>query len=208
MLGFGEATYAAPERSAMKRNLVLVVVIAILAVAGFVSFTVINTPTVQKPSIVTSSSSSSTSISSSSDAILAPAAQSDPSGFTPESSIPDAHVGGALSASWAELGQSDGSVANLTVVVYPSANASQAYFGRLVANVRGLPGYTDVTQYLASYQRYGECYGYGEDVDSIGVVNGFCTEGNVFLQVHLVSGVAFSTLEAYLTSLMGALYST
>ena len=194
-----EAPTSLPVRGSRKRNIALLAVIAIIFLAALVALTVTNAPPAAR-------STTTTSISSSSDAILASAVQSDPSGFTLESSMPEAHVSGALSGSWAEIGQSDGSVANLTVAVYPSTNASQAYFGRLVTSVKGLPGYTDVTAYLVTFQQYGTCYGYGEDVDSIGVVNGVCTVGNVFLQVHLVSGVAFSTSETYLTSLMGALY--
>jgi len=142
------------------------------------------------------------------DAIIASAAQTDPSGFTLQTSKRTA----SASSDWAVLQQSDGSEANVTVLAYPSANASQAYFERLVAGVDGLPGYTDITSSLASFQQYGSCYGYGEDVgdgeNSIAVVNGVCTKGNVFLSVHLVSGISFSELEGDLTSIMGALYQS
>jgi hypothetical protein len=186
-----------------KKILALFGLVALIVLAGLVALIASSTPPA-----VTPASTAVTSISSSSGAILASAVSSDPSGFTQESSMPDAHVGGALSGSWAELGQPDGTVANLTVVVYASTNASQAYIGRLVASVKGLPGYTDVSYDLVTFQRYGTCYAYGEDVDSIGVVNGVCTVGNVFLQVHLVSGDSLSTLETYMTSLMGALYQS
>ena len=146
----------------------------------------------------------STSVSNGADAIVASAAQADPAGFTLETSKQPPSGSG----DWALLQQADGSEANVTVKVYPSANASQAYFGRFVAGVRDLPGYTDFTSSLASFQRYGGCYAYGEDVDGIAVANGVCTKGNAFLQVHLVSSIAFSDLEGDLTSLMGALYQS
>jgi hypothetical protein len=92
--------------------------------------------------------------------------------------------------------------------MYPSANASQAYFDRLVSGASGLPGYTDITSVLTSFEHYGKCYGYGEDVDNIAVANGVCTVGNVFLQIHLVSSISFLALEGDLTSLMGALYQS
>jgi hypothetical protein len=176
----------------------LIVVVVLLVFAGFVAFVVVSTPPVTTPT-------TNTSISAGPDIIISSVVQTNPSGFVLESSKPELQVGGTQ-AGWAVLGQPDGTVANLTVVVYDSDNASQAYLGRLVANVKGLTGYTDVTSDLATFQQYGRCYGYGEDVDGIGVANGVCTKGNVFLQVHLVSAVPFSTLETYLTSLMGALY--
>jgi hypothetical protein len=146
----------------------------------------------------------STSISAKADAIVATAAQEQPAGFTLQSSQ---HPGSAMS-DWVVLQQADGSEANVTVTVYPSAVASQAYFGSFVAGVKGLPGYTDVTSDLAAFQAYGRCYGYGEDVDGIGVVNGVCTKGNVFIYVHLVSSIPFPGLEDYLTSVMGAAYQS
>jgi hypothetical protein len=104
--------------------------------------------------------------------------------------------------------QADGSSANITALVFASPNDSLAYFTRLVSSLRGLPGYTDVSSALSTYQQYGGCYGYGEDVDGIAVVNGVCTKGNVFLQAHLVSSKSFGDLESDLTSLMGALYGS
>jgi hypothetical protein len=147
----------------------------------------------------------SISVYSGANTIIASALQTDPAGFTLESSRQEP----SSTSDWAFLQQkSDGSEANVTVTVYPSTNASQAYFDRLVAGLRGLPGYTDVTPALATFQQYGACYGYGEDVDGIAVINGVCTKGNVFLQVHLVSSIAFSDLEGDLTSIMGALYQS
>ncbi|MDA4134365.1 MAG: hypothetical protein OK441_02205 [Thaumarchaeota archaeon] len=98
--------------------------------------------------------------------------------------------------------------ANITVAVFDSANASQAYYNLFTSNVRGLAGYTDVTSVLASYEQYGSCYAYGEDVDGIAVANGVCTDGNVFLQAHLSSSESFAQLEDDLSSLMGSMYQS
>ncbi len=185
------------ERTRTNRRAIVSIVVAVLIIAGVVALVVTSAP-----SATTTTAAKSTSISAGADAIIALAAQTNPSGFALQASKPTA----SGNSDWAVLDQSDGSEANVTVLVYPSTNASQAYFDRLVAGVNGLPGYTDVTSDLASFQQYGKCYGYGEDVDGIGVVNGVCTKGNVFLSVHLVSGISFSDLEGYLTSIMGALY--
>jgi hypothetical protein len=128
--------------------------------------------------------------------------QTNPAGFVLQASE-QAPSGGS---GWATLQHADGSEANVTVMVYASTGDSQGYYERFLAGVKGLPGYTDITSDLSSFQQYGKCYGYGEDVDGIAVVNGVCTKGNAFLQVHLVSAIAFSDLEGDLTSIMGALY--
>jgi len=133
--------------------------------------------------------------------IVTAAAGQSPSGYTLESSEASAQSSG----DWAVLGQADGSTANITALVFASPNDSRAYFGRLVSSLKGLPGYADATSALSAYNKYGGCYGYGEDVDGIAVVNGVCTKGNVFLQVHLVSTKSLEELEADMTSLMGAL---
>jgi hypothetical protein len=174
-------------------------VVAILAIAGVV----VLVPTTTAPPSATTTGS--ISVSSGADTIVASAVQTSPAGFTLESSKQPS----SASSDWAVLQQeSDGSEANVTVMVYQSTNASQAYYDGLVEGLKGLTGYTDVTSSLTSFQQYGACYGYGEDVDSIAVVNGVCTKGNVFLQVHLVSSIAFSSLESDLTSIMGALYQS
>lgn len=173
------------------------IALAVLVIVGVVAFVSMTTP----PSGATVTN---TSISSGADAIVAAAAQTNPAGFVLESSKQPA----SRSSDWAILQQSDGSEANITVIVFSSANASRAYFNRLVAEVKGLPGYTNVTSDLASFQQYGVCYGYGEDIDNIAVINGVCTRGNAFLQIHLASGIAFSDVEGDLTSIMSALYQS
>ncbi|MDG6987918.1 MAG: hypothetical protein JRN21_01170 [Nitrososphaerota archaeon] len=175
----------------------LVVVVVVIVAAGAVLLA-LPTSTPLAPT------TGSTTVSRGADAIVASAAQADPAGFTLATSVQQPSV----SSYWATLQNSDGSEANVTAIVFPSANASLAYFDSLVAGVRGLPGYTDVSAILTPFQRYGACYGYGEDVDNIAVVNGFCVKGNAFLQVHLVSGIAFSSLEEDLASIMGALYQS
>jgi hypothetical protein len=186
-------------RTRIDRRVWLVIIVAVLAIAGVVALVPTTTP---PPGATTTGN---ISVSSGADAIVASAVQTTPAGFSLESSK---HPPSG-SSDWALLQQeSDGSEANVTVMVYPSTNASQAYYDGLVAGLKGLTGYTDVTSSLTSFQQYGACYGYGEDVDNIAVVNGLCTKGNALLQVHLVSSIDFSSLEADLTSIMGALYQS
>jgi len=173
------------------------IVVAVLIIAGVVALVATS-----RPSATTTATS--TSISAGADAVLASAVQTNPSGFVHESSKPTA----SGSSDWALLQSADGSGANVTVLVYPSTNASRAYFDRFVTGVRGLTGYTNITSDLVSFRLYGKCYGYGEDVEGIAVANGVCTKGNAFLQVHLVSSISFSALEGDLTSIMGALYQS
>ena len=96
----------------------------------------------------------------------------------------------------------------MTVAVFGSVNSSQSYYGVFSSNVKGLSGYTDITSVLSSYERYGVCYAYGEDVDGIAVTNGICTVGNVVLLAHLSSSESFAQLEDDLSSLMGAMYQS
>lgn len=101
--------------------------------------------------------------------IVAGASQQMPSGYSLESSEGSHKSSGApQNVDWAVLGQADGSVANLTVTVFPTVNASQSYSTRVSADLKGLQGYSDISQALSAYQHYGMCYGYGEDVDGIG----------------------------------------
>ncbi|HME19723.1 MAG TPA: hypothetical protein VKF15_08320 [Nitrososphaerales archaeon] len=173
-------------------------VVVILVVAGVILFVALSAPPAGTPTVA------STSISIGADAIIASASQANPAGFVLQSSMQPA----SRSSDWAVLQHPDGSEANVTVAVYPSVAASQKYYDAVVAGVKGLPGYTNVTTDLASFQRYGKCYGYGEDVDNIAVINGVCTKGNVFFQVHLVSAISFPGLEEDFTSIMGALYQS
>ncbi|MGD0319011.1 MAG: hypothetical protein ABSB56_04890 [Nitrososphaerales archaeon] len=174
------------------------IVVAVLIIAGVVALVATSRPS------ATTTTTMSTYISAGADSILASAVQTNPSGFVLVSSKPAA----SGSSDWASLQSADGSEANVTVLVYPSTNASRAYFDRFVTGVSGLTGYTDITSDLASFQQYGKCYGYGEDVEGIAVANGVCTKGNAFLQVHLASSISFSALEGDLTSIMGALYQS
>ena len=182
---------------------IAIVVLTVLVVSSVVALVVTSIPS-------GTTTATSTSISTSAAAIIASAVQTNPSGFTLESSKPTTSGSSAQNGDWAILEQSDGSEANVTVIVYPSTNASQAYFDRFVAGVKGLPDYTDITSDLGSFQQYGKCYGYGEDIsaESISVANGVCTKGNVFLSVHLASDISFLDLEGDLTSIMNALYQS
>jgi hypothetical protein len=191
-----------PAKRRSKTTTIAIVVLTVLVISSVVALVVTSVPS------GTTTTATSTSISASAAAIIASAVQTNPSGFTLESSKPTTSGSSAQSGDWAILEQSDGSEANVTVIVYPSTNASQAYFDRFVAGVKGLPDYTDITSDLGSFKQYGKCYGYGEDIsaESISVVNGVCTKGNVFLSVHLASDISFLDLEGDLTSIMGALY--
>ena len=182
------------KRTRIDRRVLLVMAVAVLAIAGAASLAL---STAQPPG-----TTETTTISAGADKIVASAVQAGPAGFTLESSKQPP----SGTADWAVLQQADGSEANLTVTVYSSTGAAQAHFDRFVAGVRDLPGYTEVTSSLASFEQYGGCYGYGEDVVGIAVIYGVCTKGIVFLQAHLVSSIDFSTLEGDLTSSMGALY--
>jgi hypothetical protein len=144
----------------------------------------------------------STQYSADAASVVTGAVAANPAGYVLESS----KSGQQRIGDWAVLGQPDGSVANVTVLVFASTSASQSYYSRLVSSLRSLPGYTDLTSSLAQYQQFGRCYGYGEDVDGIAVADGVCTKGNVLLHVHTVSSKAFTSLEADMIDLMGALY--
>ncbi len=181
---------------------VLGVVAALALIVGVAALVIVSGP--QRAATTTTTTMSSTYIASSAGSILAGAEQGDPAGFTPKSNSTTATESG-----WAELQNlNDGSSANLTAIVYASDNGSQGYYERFVASVSGEPGWSKITSYLSSFEGYGSCYGYGEDVDSLAVVNGVCTKGNVFLEVHLASSASFSDLENDLTVLMGALYQS
>jgi hypothetical protein len=197
----------APERSGeVKHSIarrILAVSLVIFFVAGAATIALLASSH-SGPTVLTSAIS--TYYPTSPNAIVSAAVQVNPAGYTLESSKEGPPTTGQQGGDWAVLGQPDGSLANMTVEVYASTNASQSYFNRLVGNLKALPGYTDITSALSSYEKYGSCYGYGEDVDGTAVANGVCTKGNVVLQLHLVSSKALSDLQSDMTSLMAALY--
>jgi len=180
------------------RRVLLGVIVAALVIAGAVALVSTSGP----QAAGTGTSAAGTSISNPADAIVKSTVQTSPGGFVNETS----KQAPSTTSDWAVLQAPDGSEANVTVIVYPSSNASQSYFDKLVAGVKGLPGYSDISSELTSFQQYGTCYGYGEDVEGIAVVNGFCTKGNAFLQIYLVCSISFSDLEADMTVIMNALY--
>ncbi len=177
----------------------LFVVLVLIAAVSVLEF--LNAPSTSSPFTTTSYSVTPAGVINS-------AVEANQAGYALESSKEGLMGEGAQGAAWALLGNRDGSVANLTVFVFSTGNATLSYFSRLVASAKGLPGYTDVSSGLSLYQQYGRCYAYGEDVDGIAVVNGVCTKGNVFLQAHLVSSVTFQQLADDMKSLMGSLYSS
>jgi len=132
--------------------------------------------------------------------------QSQPGGYVASASGNlAARSDGAPSAAYALMSQGASS-ANLTVIVFDLVSSAQSYFARFRSNVQGLPGYSNISSTVDGFQQYGACYGYGEDVDGIAVAVGICTKGNVFMEVHITSSNAFSTVQGDLTTLMGAVY--
>ena len=188
------------ETGKSKRIISIMIVVAVILVVGIAAIAVMSSG---KP---TTATVTNTSISAGADRIVTTATQTNPAGFVFEFSEPAGARNNLQLSDWAVLQQADGSEANVTVSVYQTSNASQTYFERFVAGVKGLSSYSDISSDLAAFQQYGKCYGYGEAVEGISVVNGVCTKGNVLLQVHLNSGISFSDLEADLESIMAALY--
>jgi hypothetical protein len=141
-------------------------------------------------------------------AVISGTIQQNPGGyFASTSSALHASSLGAQSAAYAILGQA-GSTANVTIIVFDQNSRAQTYFDSFKSNVQGLPGYSDISSAVSAYQRYGQCYGHGEDVDGIAVAVGICTKGNVFLEVHLTSSNDFATAQGDLTTLMAASYNS
>ncbi len=175
-----------------------VVLVALFAVYAFGGFGSSNSGS--------STMTTSTSYQIAASSVVLAAAQQYPAGYNATTAGPlSLKSPGEQSAAYAVLSQSQSS-ANISAIVFVSTNSSQSYYDSFTSSVRGLPGYTDITSSLGGYQQYGSCYGYGEDVDGIAVANGVCTDGNIFLEVHLSSTESLSQLESDLSSLMGAMY--
>jgi hypothetical protein len=142
-------------------------------------------------------------------AVIASAAAHAPAGFTQGSSHQvNPNETGLHSGAYAVFSAQAGSVANMTIIVFDTPKSAQTYVMSVVSNAKGLSGYTDVSSSLASYQRYGICYGFGE-ADPYGngaVATGVCTKGNVYIQVHVVSPSSLSSAEGEMSSLVGAAY--
>jgi hypothetical protein len=96
----------------------------------------------------------------------------------------------------------------MTILVFDTPASAQTYMKSVVANAKGLSGYTDISSMLAPYQRYGSCYGFGQDnpFGAGAVATGICTRGNVYIQVHLATASTLSSLESDLSALVGAAY--
>jgi hypothetical protein len=163
------------------------------------------------PPAATSSSSTTTATSYAVDAasVISSAASRAPAGYAEGSSQQlSPREPGLESAGYAVLSSQAGSLANLTVLVFDGPDSAQTYGDSVVANAKGLVGYTEVTPVLSSYPHYGLCYGYGEDdPDGNGsVATGVCTRGNVYIQVHLVSHSPLATASREMAGLVGAAY--
>ena len=141
--------------------------------------------------------------------VLASAGAHAPDGYTqgpPHQLTP--RESGLDSGGYAMFSTQGGATANMTILVFDSSQSAQTYIGSVIANAKGLSGYTDVTAVLSSFQRYGVCYGFGQ-VDPYGsgaVATGICTKGNVYIQVHGVSPSSLSSAKAEMSDLVGAAY--
>ncbi len=154
-------------------------------------------------------STTSTSFAVDASAVVASAASHAPAGYTEGSSRQlNPNEMGLQSGGFAVFSTQGGSSANMTILVFDTPKSAQAYISSVVSNAKGLPGYTDVSPSLASYQHYGLCYGFGEP-DPYGngaVATGVCTKGNVYIQVHVVSRSSLTSAEGDLSALVGAAY--
>lgn len=142
-------------------------------------------------------------------AVIASAAAGAPAGYSEGSSQPLNPIEAGLEGgSYATFSAQGGAVANMTILVFGSAESAQAYIESIVSNAKALRGYSDITSALESYQHYGLCYGFGEaDPEGNGAVaTGVCTKGNVYIQVHVVSPGSLSSAKAELSSFVGAAY--
>jgi hypothetical protein len=162
------------------------------------------------PPDVTSSTSTITSASYAVGALSVLSSATAPAGYaegTPQQLKPSEP--GLESAGAAVFSSQAGSLGNLTVFVFDAPSSANSYIESVVANAKGLVGYTDVTPVLSSFQRYGLCYGYGEDdPDGNGsVATGVCTRGNVYIQVHLVSHSLLAVSRQDMAGLVGAAYA-
>ncbi|MGA2664607.1 MAG: hypothetical protein ABSF83_06670 [Nitrososphaerales archaeon] len=209
MSATSDAQAGPPTRRSHRRSNALWAA-AVVLVALFAAYAYASSSASPPPPSTTVTRTTRTSYDVTASSIVLSAVQQDPAGYTEASSGPLAPTyPGELSAADAIL-ETSGSAANgnVTVAVFATTNSSQSYFDEFASHVRGLAGFTDITSVIGAYEQYGGCYAYGEDVDGIGVANGICVDGNVFLQVHLSSSEQFSYLEDDLSSLMGAAYQS
>ena len=165
------------------------------------------------PTASSSTSSATTSASYSLDApsLMASTAAQLPPGYSEAAPrVLNASEPGLRDGAYSTLSSQAGSTANMTILVFDGPTSAQTYAQSVFSNAKGLVGYTDVSPGLAPYQHYGLCYGYGEDdPDGNGAVaTGFCTRGNVYVQVHLVSHSPLSSAKQEMASLIGAAYNT
>jgi hypothetical protein len=115
---------------------------------------------------------------------------------------------GLVGAGYGSFFTRGGSLANMTILVFDSPHSAETYISSVIANSKALSGYTDVSANLASYLRYGLCYGFGQtDPDGNGAVaTGVCTKGNVYIQVHVVTPSSLSSAQGDMSDLVGAAY--
>ncbi|MDA4116928.1 MAG: hypothetical protein OK455_01105 [Thaumarchaeota archaeon] len=141
--------------------------------------------------------------------ILASAVQRAPAGYAETTSKPlNITEPGFENGGDAVFATQEGTLANMTILVFGTPSSAQAYMSSVAANAKSLTGYSDISSVLASYQRYGACYGFGQDnpFGAGAVATGICTKGNVYIQVHLSAASTLSSVEGDVSSLVGAAY--
>jgi hypothetical protein len=193
----------------MRRRRLAAIVAAFVVLAALLLFSL----GTFSPHSSTTGTASTTSASFAVDAsaVIASAAAQAPAGYAQGSSRQlNPNETGLESGGYAVFSTQAGSVANMTILVFDTPRSAQTYTASVVSNAKALLGYTDVSSSLASYQRYGVCYGFGQ-TDPYGngaVATGVCSKGNVYIQVHVVSPTSLSAAEGEMASLVGAAYQS
>jgi hypothetical protein len=195
---------AKPQRG---RKSIFLVGVAALVLLGLLLYSLgtFNAPAATSSSTTTTSTSYSVLASS----VIASAASHAPDGYVQGSSKQlNASESGLESGGYGTFSTQGGSIANMTILVFDAPQSAQTYIRSIIANSKGLLGYTDITQGLASYAHYGMCFGFGQtDPEGNGAVaTGVCTKGNVYIQVHVVSPSLLSSAEGEMADLVGAAY--
>jgi len=115
---------------------------------------------------------------------------------------------GLASAGYSLFSNPGGALANMTVIVFNSTQEAQRYGTSVTDNAKSLGGYSDATSVLTAFERYGACYGYAESDPEGGeyVANGVCTDGNVYIFVHLAATSSLASAESDMSAFMGAAY--
>ncbi len=191
----------------MRRLVVIGAVSAVLLASLFAGLVLFTSPAATRNTVgVTTDTTYDTAASS----VLDSTSQQPPAGYALSTSPRPLNISepGLENGGYAVFVTQGGSRANLTVLVFATPSSAQDYMNRVVAGAKALSGYSDISSVLLGYQRYGGCYGFGQDnpFGTGAVATGICTKGNVYIQVHLASPSTLSLSEGDLSSLIGAAY--